>query len=1064
MTEFVDLLPINVLKDFDLLCKVYGVPKSPNRYRDPGGDLNSSGGSTEGKSWASRFVPKRDIDGNVPSAHAPISITNNSHQHIPHEKSNCFGQAMNCYENNNSAVNKPGTFDQNHNYQQKSREEAPINTKTLNRPISGILRSTSAHLIRSNMNKNEDTNGNTSADSSSSSSNLNTFEPRLPNKKVNNNYNNNSMSYTHPSKTRSSLSNLNNTNSFESRPTSAKVQFDDSFEKVESRSTKPLNGKVIMETEIKISPEQAVTMRILEQSNSFITDDSDDENKGSTRLVSEVSPPYPLKSGNPKVLDNSRNSEHSRSVENLRQSENSRLPEDSINFDINSRQSNSKNSEHYRNSGNIPVKVSNPMKPPIMPPRSNSVMKLNADNELDSILEKDDHSYNSDSEFAVRRTPRRVRFGGEIVKMRTPDSDTMDQSDVEPVGPRNSLAPPPVKQRLPKQNSSSSLSSESASNDYINQPKVGIMFEQQRLINNIEAAKEKSIDKSLYVNEKFEETLDILKTSGINPNTGKSGNTRRNSMSSINSRPSSSVTNRNPMVPPVSRPGSPGSNRGSVLSNNSFNSNISEEPENIHIPKSPVHAAKTVSAPIKSTKLPTNPSTPQTNQQNPNIQNNQNNPNTLNNPRPSTSSFPANSPGYSTTSYFPNAESSYLKKSRKDEDDDDYMLQLNSFKNKFESTVQPRPTTSGLIRESSSFTRASLSSASRPSESPRHRTPPQSKISPVQHSPMRAQNRTAFNSSTSTDFSKELNIRIPDNETILPVSYTPPHIMIQPHSNFGRPSTSPMVFQSPKIVTIPATSSSNSSGRNTPLKKCPCSPTSPMHKFHRSKSMSPERRIVKIPVSMMSPRTHHKTITMMHNLQRSPIHSPSRRNSNSSNFNDQMDLGRFNETQMLLNHSRYDEGTQTPNGYLKIDELSQTSEMLDLKCADKFEKKLMKCSQVSPIRIKVSPTENSNQILNQLSLMNQMNQMNPVIQVNQFSQLNEVKQPNNSKYIPMVSHPILNPSVVPEVPVETPQESTVTPPVKIKSWEELEIVEFYTLKDLKSGVSKLNINLHNFSN
>uniref|UniRef100_A0A182QAD1 TOG domain-containing protein n=1 Tax=Anopheles farauti TaxID=69004 RepID=A0A182QAD1_9DIPT len=34
----------------------------------------------------------------------------------------------------------------------------------------------------------------------------------------------------------------------------------------------------------------------------------------------------------------------------------------------------------------------------------------------------------SDTEY-VRRTPRRVRFGGEIVKMRTPDSDTFDQSD-----------------------------------------------------------------------------------------------------------------------------------------------------------------------------------------------------------------------------------------------------------------------------------------------------------------------------------------------------------------------------------------------------------------------------------------------------------------------------------------------------------------------------------------------------------------------------------------------------------------------------------------------------------
>ncbi|XP_058056641.1 uncharacterized protein LOC131208015 [Anopheles bellator] len=40
-------------------------------------------------------------------------------------------------------------------------------------------------------------------------------------------------------------------------------------------------------------------------------------------------------------------------------------------------------------------------------------------------------SASTDTDY-VRRTPRRVRFGGEIVKMRTPDSDTFDQSDQDP--------------------------------------------------------------------------------------------------------------------------------------------------------------------------------------------------------------------------------------------------------------------------------------------------------------------------------------------------------------------------------------------------------------------------------------------------------------------------------------------------------------------------------------------------------------------------------------------------------------------------------------------------------
>ncbi|XP_052864470.1 uncharacterized protein LOC128271075 [Anopheles cruzii] len=44
---------------------------------------------------------------------------------------------------------------------------------------------------------------------------------------------------------------------------------------------------------------------------------------------------------------------------------------------------------------------------------------------------QDPLSASTDTDY-VRRTPRRVRFGGEIVKMRTPDSDTFDQSDQDP--------------------------------------------------------------------------------------------------------------------------------------------------------------------------------------------------------------------------------------------------------------------------------------------------------------------------------------------------------------------------------------------------------------------------------------------------------------------------------------------------------------------------------------------------------------------------------------------------------------------------------------------------------
>ncbi|KFB39730.1 hypothetical protein ZHAS_00007422 [Anopheles sinensis] len=45
-----------------------------------------------------------------------------------------------------------------------------------------------------------------------------------------------------------------------------------------------------------------------------------------------------------------------------------------------------------------------------------------------SLSRQDTMLQSSDTDY-IRRTPRRVRFGGEIVKMRTPDSDTFDVSD-----------------------------------------------------------------------------------------------------------------------------------------------------------------------------------------------------------------------------------------------------------------------------------------------------------------------------------------------------------------------------------------------------------------------------------------------------------------------------------------------------------------------------------------------------------------------------------------------------------------------------------------------------------
>lgn len=54
-----------------------------------------------------------------------------------------------------------------------------------------------------------------------------------------------------------------------------------------------------------------------------------------------------------------------------------------------------------------------------------SVVKVFTDSEIDEYED-------------VRRTPRRVRFGGEIVKMRTPDSETIQNSDADDTAEENS--------------------------------------------------------------------------------------------------------------------------------------------------------------------------------------------------------------------------------------------------------------------------------------------------------------------------------------------------------------------------------------------------------------------------------------------------------------------------------------------------------------------------------------------------------------------------------------------------------------------------------------------------
>ncbi|CAO1350164.1 unnamed protein product [Diamesa hyperborea] len=149
----------------------------------------------------------------------------------------------------------------------------------------------------------------------------------------------------------------------------------------------------------------------------------------------------------------------------------------------------------------------------------------------------------------------------------------------------------------------------------------------------------------------------------------------------------------------------------------------------------------------------------------------------------------------------------------------------------------------------------------------------------VQHSPMRTMKTfERVTSSSSTDYSQELTIGIPDNETVLPSHFTPPNIVIKktnslnPNSNY-RPATSPML--SPRIVTIPPTSSSNASSKhNSPMKSGSGTPIMQSPSRMKNKTFSPER--IRRSASMLSPRMMHREVTMMHNLQRSPMSSPGR--------------------------------------------------------------------------------------------------------------------------------------------------------------------------------------------
>lgn len=294
--EFYELMPTNVQKDFELLCKVYGLPKSVDYQEDlhvPSSDTKKTWGAGNGHKFSVTSKPPQDA---VHQQHCMQSKLNGS------DGARFFGS----------------NYDASYPFERTRLSNTLGTPKRIPSPRmqlngSGILRASSETNLRT-----IDCNGNVS---SSSESNI-------------------------------SVRTKHNTVANSKTGTAVSTCIDGKHCEVEM-DPKTVNGKVIMETEIKITPETAVTMRILEQNPSTQEDSSDDENVNNNkkRIITDFSTPYPVTPMKPRIYE-----------------------------------------EHNNSSGG-----GNHLKFPYEgPPKSGG---------------------------------RRVRFGGEIVKMRTPDSDAIDHSD-----------------------------------------------------------------------------------------------------------------------------------------------------------------------------------------------------------------------------------------------------------------------------------------------------------------------------------------------------------------------------------------------------------------------------------------------------------------------------------------------------------------------------------------------------------------------------------------------------------------------------------------------------------
>lgn len=463
LSEFNEYMPLNVKKDFELLCKVYGLPKEQNNFSDPSVDMHVPAHDPR---KPSKFVPRKDLQGNVPSSHAPL------------DNAKYFG-------GNYDATYPFERTRLSNNLGTPKRERSPRQTS------AGILRSSSENNLT------VDFNGNSSgSESGGSNMSLRTQTNTVVNSQV------------------VSLENGAN-----------------------GADKNVVNGKIIMETEIKITPETAVTMRILEQNPSMEDVDSDDDESGSKRIITAISAPYPV----------------------------------------------------------TPMKAKNV--------------------EESRVIES-----------ALPRNGRRVRFGGEIIKMRTPDSDTVSQSDEN--DSRNGNFPIKLEKENSNLSDNSSISSDnSTTNEYIKQANVGFINEPlslNHLRSSIGQLKEKKVDS--FAIRSVENSPAIVKATPII------------SRPTSSTRPSSSVVHS----PPTSRPSSQPSiiysqhHRNEAKLESSSSTDYSQElniripevetvlpahftPPNIMIKKSPSHGnllvKRPATSPMISPKIITIPPTSSSSQQ-----------------------------------------------------------------------------------------------------------------------------------------------------------------------------------------------------------------------------------------------------------------------------------------------------------------------------------------------------------------------------------------------------------------------------------------------------------------